>query len=230
MDYLVRLFEKQDYAEQFLSGQLRLLPAGYYIEKEGTGRLDGFEGAVSKSERLNISFPILCCLKCSTQQSKITSALVICTSIIRDFCKCGGYAVAVEKSKFIEMVSPLIKLCSADQQPSYHGDVIYDIDENNLGKHWNGSTGLKDSLLHKRIEYAYQNEYRFVFTNPTHYTFCINDGFEQPWRVNIQDLHESAYAFYIKPVCEIKDDFIELPLCDSQRVSCGAWRCWGRSK
>lgn len=225
MDYFVRLFNKRDYAEQFLSGQLRLLPAGYYIGIDGCGRGDALEGAVSKNESLNLTFPILCLLICTVQQSNGTNILRLNTDVLRDFCKCGGYGVAIEKSLFLNAIEPLIQASSTEQQPSYHGKVEYDLNKSDLDERWDWITGKKDNLLHKRKEYSYQNEYRFIFSNPSHYTFCLNDGFNQPWRVNIRDLHEISYAFRISPTCEMTGSFLEVPLRESLRASFGTWLC-----
>ena len=228
MDYFVRFFEKRDYAEQFLSGQLRLMPAGYYISGIKGGRLDDLEGAVSKNESLNIAFPILCLHKCTVQEFDCVNTLRISADVLRDFCKCGGYGVAVEMNQFLNKIEPLILASSTDQQPSYHGEVQYDINSALLDEHWDGTTGVGDSLLHKQAEFSYQNEYRFIFTNPSHFTFCINDGFDQPWRVNIPDLHEIAYAFRTSPICEMEDAFLDVPLSESMRTSDGTWLCWDK--
>lgn len=227
MKYLIRLFEKQDYAEQFLAGQLRLLPAGYYIKMESDelGRTDSLEGAVSKKERINIAFPILCLVECEAVQHDENYALVLGTNIVRDFCKNGGYAVAIEEDRFIQLISPLVKTYSIESQPSYYGNVIYDLTESKLPDHWEHPASSEINLLHKRTNYSYQHEYRFVFTNPSHYTFCINDGFNQPWRVNMADLHDSAYIFRIKPLCENKEDYVTLPLRESHSAAKGSWKC-----
>lgn len=228
MKYLVRLFKEQDHAEQFLAGQLRLMPAGFYIqlEAEGRGRADALEGAVSQKERLNIAFPVLCLIECEAELGGDGYTLPVSTDVLNDFCKDGGYAVAVEENDFIELIKPLLESSSHENQPAYYGKISYDINQESLTNCWRDATEVGNNLLHKNLDYSYQHEYRFVFTNPSHYTHFPQYGFNQPWRINMPDLHSCAYAFRIGPIPETEAGCVYLPLNKSHSAAEGAWTCW----
>ena len=223
MNYLVRLVEKSEYASQLIAGQLRLMPAGYYIKYFEYGRGDVLEGAISKDNWANISFPILCLTECPViSDTNSNPFLKLDKTIIQDFCKCGGYAVAVEKETFIDHMRPLIDKSSNPEQPSYHGSIIYDLDKKDFS-HWQKIASEQNGLLHKSTDLSYQKEYRFVFSNPPSYTFWVDENFNQPWWTTVADFQASAYAFRIPPICEIEQDALLLRLTDDNKALHDTW-------
>lgn len=205
MEYLIRFLEKSDYVWQLLYGQLNMFPAAYYILTREQGRGDMREASISKKAWMDIQVPIYCM---SYAEGNSDGIIRIDRRAIRDFCKCGGYAVIFDKTTFIEAMSGLLR----NDARSFHGRVIYDLSPAELPDVMpQRLPEIKSVLLRKEPNYIYQNEYRFGFPDADITYWPLEpDWFKVPWKPTIPITRDRVWVSKVPPLCEICEDTFTL--------------------
>lgn len=218
MKYLIRILEKNEYVEELLSGQLNMYPAGKYMAAEmgvypdSDGnvslRFDFEEGRRPDGLWQDLQAPVLSLIEVDTSSDSGDIGLDV--RIVRDFCPKGGFAVIFPFEVLQNHMTPLLK----KYPTAYCGSIQYDADDYICDKDSAAVVRPRHPLMHKRVEYAYQSEYRYVFPD-TGRTIWLNEPmlFDVPWRPTIDAFDEKdVNVANIPPFSELQRScYFDLP-------------------
>lgn len=213
MKYLIRFFKEEEYARQFLSGDLRLQRLGYYKYCCEGGRGDIDEGTISRDEAGLLERLVLCMFLFETDSSNPDPTICVSRNVLDDFCEDGGYAV----------VFPFDSFCSYMERYDpeiIHGPIVYCDDLQTL-------TGeIEKCVFRKDRSYRHQSEYRFLFSDFPN-TFWVNtpdetteqqkpvlgqEKFSDPNVLHLDAYTGAVYVCKLPPVSEVHEDTYQLDL------------------
>ena len=217
MRFLIRILEKYEYVEELLSGQLNMYPAGKYMTAEmGVDpdsdenvslRFDFEEGRRPDGLWQDLQAPVLSFIEVDTCFD--SGDIELDVRIVRDFCPKGGFAVIFPFEVLQNHMTPLL----TKYPTAYCGSIQYDADVFIRDKDSAAVVHPRHPLMHKRAEYAYQSEYRYVFPDIGR-TIWLDESmpFDVPWRPTIDAFDEKdVNVSNIPPYLVLQSRYFDLP-------------------